>query len=468
MYAAPSSEGAALISPAIFGAIWVETGNAAHCGLLLFFMSDELSPEVFDAVCRQADQAARAQERLAQANTEAKNELLLAIADALDEHAADIEAANALDMLESKENGMDAGKLDRLLFDVPRVAAAAQGVRHVATLPDPVGEIVRGYNLPNGLRLTQTRVPMGVIGMIYEARPNVTVDVASLCLKSGNAAILRGGHDAERTNAATLAVIHDALVANGFDPSLIDTVDEYGREGATAMMEARGHIDVLIPRGGAGLIQAVVRNSKVPVIETGAGNVHIYVDRSGDLDKAIPIIINAKTQRVGVCNAAEKLLVHRDVAERFLPAAAKALADKGVELHADERAFAIIEAAGIPSLAMKHATDQDWDTEYLALTMGVKIVDSLDEAIDSINMHSTGHTESIISEDYSAIETFAKRIDSAVVMVNASTRFTDGGVFGFGAELGISTQKMHARGPMGLKEMTTTKWIGYGTGQVRA
>ena len=333
------------------------------------------------------------------------------------------------------------------VFDEPRIAAGAEGVRHVASLPDPVGEIERGYTLENGLRLNQVHVPIGVIGMIYEARPNVTVDVASLCLKSGNAAILRGGHDAERTNAATMAVIHDALAANGFDPALIDTVDEYGREGATAMMEARGHIDVLIPRGGAGLIQAVVRNSKVPVIETGAGNVHIYVDRSGDLDKAIPIIINAKTQRVGVCNAVEKLLVHRDVAERFLPAAAKALADKGVELHADERAFAIIEAAGIPSLAMKHATDQDWDTEYLALTMGVKIVDSLDEAIDSINMHSTGHTESIISEDYSAIETFAKRIDSAVVMVNASTRFTDGGVFGFGAELGISTQKMHARGP---------------------
>lgn len=251
MYAAPSSEGAALISPAIFGAIWVETGNAAHCGLLLFFMSDELSPEVFDAVCRQADQAARAQERLAQANTEAKNELLLAIADALDEHAADIEAANALDMLESKENGMDAGKLDRLLFDVPRVAAAAQGVRHVATLPDPVGEIVRGYNLPNGLRLTQTRVPMGVIGMIYEARPNVTVDVASLCLKSGNAALLRGGHAAERTNAATLGVIAPVLEAHGFESALVQSVDQYGRAGATAMMEARGHIDVLVPRGGA-------------------------------------------------------------------------------------------------------------------------------------------------------------------------------------------------------------------------
>ena len=429
---------------------------------------DELNGEVFSGVCAKADAAARAQSDLAQADTQMKNALLHAIADALDADASTIAAANGQDMQAAAARGMDAGKLDRLRFDEPRIAAGAEGVRHVASLPDPVGEIERGYTLENGLRLNQVHVPIGVIGMIYEARPNVTVDVASLCLKSGNAAILRGGHDAERTNAATMAVIHDALAANGFDPALIDTVDEYGREGATAMMEARGHIDVLIPRGGAGLIQAVVRNSKVPVIETGAGNVHIYVDRSGDLDKAIPIIINAKTQRVGVCNAAEKLLVHRDVAERFLPAAAKALADKGVELHADERAFAIIEAAGIPSLAMKHATDQDWDTEYLALTMGVKIVDSLDEAIDSINMHSTGHTESIISEDYSAIETFAKRIDSAVVMVNASPRFTDGGVFGFGAELGISTQKMHARGPMGLKEMTTTKWIGYGTGQVRA
>lgn len=468
MYAAPSSEGAALISPAIFGAIWVETGNAAHCGLLLFFMSDELSPEVFDAVCRQADQAARAQERLAQANTEAKNELLLAIADALDEHAADIEAANALDMLESKENGMDAGKLDRLLFDVPRVAAAAQGVRHVATLPDPVGEIVRGYNLPNGLRLTQTRVPMGVIGMIYEARPNVTVDVASLCLKSGNAALLRGGHAAERTNAATLGVIAPVLEAHGFESALVQSVDQYGRAGATAMMEARGHIDVLVPRGGAGLIQAVVRNSKVPVIETGAGNVHIYIDKSGDLAKAIPIIINAKTQRVGVCNAAEKLLVHKDVAAEFLPQIAAALAEANVVLQADTTSYDIISGAAIEGLDLNHATEEDWDTEYLALKMGIKVVSDLGAAIDHINTHSTSHTESIIAEDYAAIEAFTKRIDSAVVMVNASTRFTDGGVFGFGAELGISTQKMHARGPMGLREMTTTKWIGYGTGQVRA
>lgn len=423
--------------------------------------------QVFSAVCMMADVAAQAQRALEQANTEAKNELLLAIADALDTHADDIAAANEQDMQEAFESGMDEGKLDRLRFDVDRIAASAQGVRHVATLPDPIGQIVRGYNLPNGLRLNQVRVPIGVIGMIYEARPNVTVDVASLCLKSGNAAILRGGHAAERTNAATLRVIRGTIAEHGFDQALVATVDAYGRQGATAMMEARGHIDVLIPRGGAGLIQAVVRNSKVPVIETGAGNVHIYVDRSGDLNKAIPIILNAKTQRVGVCNAAEKLLVHRDVAETFLPLAAQALAEANVVLRADERAYGIIDAAGIEGIDLEQADEQDWDTEYLALKMGVKVVDSLDEAIGHINMHSTGHTESIIAEDYSAIERFTRLVDSAVVMVNASTRFTDGGVFGFGAELGISTQKMHARGPMGLQEMTTTKWIGYGTGQVR-
>ena len=258
------------------------------------------------------------------------------------------------------------------------------------------------------------------------------------------------------------------LAEHEFAPALVASVDEFGRAGATAMMEARGHIDVLIPRGGAGLIQAVVRNSKVPVIETGAGNVHIYVDRSGNLDKAIPILLNAKTQRVGVCNATEKLLVHRDVAERFIPLAARALAEAQVEMHADERAYSLIDKAGIDGANFVQAIDEDWDTEYLALKIGIRIVYSLDEAIEHINRHSTGHTESIIAEDYSAIEEFTSRIDSAVVMVNASTRFTDGGVFGFGAELGISTQKMHARGPMGLREMTTTKWIGYGTGQVRA
>ena len=277
--------------------------------------------------------------------------------------------------------------------------------------------------------------------MIYEARPNVTVDVASLCIKSGNAVLLRGGHAAERTNAATLAVIGDVLDKHGFDRAMIATVDLYGRDGATAMMEARGHIDVLIPRGGAGLIQAVVRNSKVPVIETGAGNVHIYVDRSGNLDKALPILINAKTQRVGVCNATEKLLVHQNIAEAFLPKAAAALAEAGVEMHADERAYDIIERAGINDVNLVHATDDDWDMEYLALKIGVKVVDSLDEAIAHINHHSTGHTESVIAEDYSAIEEFTSRIDSSVVMVNASTRFTDGGVFGFGASSAFPRKK---------------------------
>ncbi|GAA0632552.1 glutamate-5-semialdehyde dehydrogenase [Bifidobacterium pullorum] len=426
------------------------------------------NPAVFESVCARADAAAAAQQALARATGDTRNMLLLAIADALDAQADAIAEANAEDMDRARADGMDDGKLDRLLFDAERVRQSAQGVRHVAGLPDPIGEIVRGSTLPNGLRLNQVRVPLGVIGMIYEARPNVTVDVASLCLKSGNAAILRGGHAAERTNAATLRVIRATLEAHGFDPALVATVDDHGREGAAAMMEARGHIDVLVPRGGAGLIQTVVRNSKVPVIETGAGNVHIYVDRSADLEKAIPILLNAKTQRVGVCNAAEKLLVHRDVAEGFLPVAAQALANAQVAIRADETAYRIIDQAHIGNLDLSHADAEDWDTEYLALKIGVKVVDSCDEAIAHINAHSTGHTESIITEDYTVAETFTQRIDSAVVMVNASTRFTDGGVFGFGAELGISTQKMHARGPMGLREMTTTKWIGYGTGQVRA
>ncbi|WEV68494.1 glutamate-5-semialdehyde dehydrogenase [Bifidobacterium sp. ESL0775] len=430
--------------------------------------SPVLDPDVFRQVCAMGDAAAKAQGVLALANTEQKNTLLDAIADELESGAAAIADANRPDMDAARQAGMSAGKLDRLLFDEARVRAAADGVRHVATLPDPVGEIVRGSTLPNGLRLNEVRVPIGVFGMIYEARPNVTVDVASLCLKSGNAVLLRGGHEAQHTNEATLAIIQKTLQEQGFDAALVASVDRFSRMGATAMMEARSHIDVLVPRGGAGLIQAVVRNSKVPVIETGAGNVHIYVDRAADFAKAIPVILNAKTQRVGVCNAAEKLIVHRDVAKDFLPLAARALAEAGVELHADDEAYGIIDQSGIENLNLVHATREDWDTEYLALKMGVKVVSSLDKAIEHINAHSTGHTECIISEDYTAIERFTKRIDSAVVMANASSRFTDGGMFGFGAELGISTQKLHARGPMGLTEMTTTKWIGYGTGQVRA
>ncbi len=420
--------------------------------------TNQVSGGVFDAVCAMADRAAEAQRALAKSTTDVKNGLLAAIADALDARADEIAAANALDMSQAFDEGMDAGKLDRLKFDVPRIAASAQDMRHVATLPDPVGQVVRGFEAPNGLRLQQVRVPMGVIGMIYEARPNVTVDVVSLCIKSGNAALLRGGHAAERTNAATLAIVKDVLAELHFDAALVDTVDPYGREGATALMEARGHVDLLVPRGSARLIQAVVRNSKVPVIETGAGNVHIYVDRSADLTKAIPILLNAKTQRVGVCNAAEKLVVHRDVAEAFLPMAAQALANAHVAIHADEVSYRIIGEANIRDIELLEADASDWGTEYLALEIGVRVVDT----------YSTHHTESILAEDYGAVERFTKDIDSAVVMVNASTRFTDGGVFGFGAELGISTQKMHARGPMGLQEMTTTKWVGYGTGQVRA
>lgn len=430
--------------------------------------TNQVSGGVFDAVCAMADRAAEAQRALAKSTTEVKNGLLAAIADALDARADEIAAANALDMSQAFDEGMDAGKLDRLKFDVPRIAASAQDMRHVATLPDPVGQVVRGFEAPNGLRLQQVRVPMGVIGMIYEARPNVTVDVVSLCIKSGNAALLRGGHAAERTNAATLAIVKDVLAELHFDAALVDTVDPYGREGATALMEARGHVDLLVPRGSARLIQAVVRNSKVPVIETGAGNVHIYVDRSADLTKAIPILLNAKTQRVGVCNAAEKLIVHRDVAEAFLPMAAQALANAHVAIHADEVSYRIIGEANIRDIELLEADASDWGTEYLALEIGVRVVDSIDDAIAHINTYSTHHTESILAEDYGAVERFTKDIDSAVVMVNASTRFTDGGVFGFGAELGISTQKMHARGPMGLQEMTTTKWVGYGTGQVRA
>ncbi|MBB2954753.1 glutamate-5-semialdehyde dehydrogenase [Bifidobacterium commune] len=423
-----------------------------------------LDQDVFDRVCAMGDAASRSQRALALANTEQKNALLNAIADELEAGSHAIAEANALDMDAAKQAGISTGRLDRLLFDEKRIKAAAEGVRRVAGLPDPVGQIVRGLTLPNGLRLNETRVPIGVFGMIYEARPNVTVDVASLSLKSGNAVLLRGGHEAQRTNEATLSFICRTLQEEGFDASLIASVDRYGRMGATAMMEASGHIDVLVPRGGANLIQTVVRNSKVPVIETGAGNVHIYIDKTADFAKAIPILLNAKTQRVGVCNAAEKLVVHREIAEEFLPIAAKALDEAGVELLADDEAYGIIEDSGVNA---QHASSEDWNIEYLALRMAVKVVESMDQAIEHINAHSTGHTECIVSEDYSAIERFTQCVDSAVVMANASSRFTDGGMFGFGAELGISTQKLHARGPMGLSEMTTTKWIGYGTGQVR-
>lgn len=432
--------------------------------------------DVSARVCAMADRAAHAQAKLAMMDGDARNALLMALADALIASAEEIEAANRSDLDEAFESGMSAGLIDRLRLDKVRVAAAAQGVRQVAALPDPLGSLVRGHEMPNGMRLNQVRVPLGVVAMIYEARPNVTVDVVSLCLKSGNAVLLRGGHAAERTNQALVGLIGRILDQGGLDPALVASVDEFGRQGAQALMQARGHIDLLVPRGGRGLIQSVISQATVPTIETGAGNVHIYLDRSADLDKAIPVIINAKTQRVGVCNAAEKLIIHRDVAARFLPRIAQALTAAQVELHLDTVSMDILrsldadqgdQGVSLPPELLREARPEDWETEYLDLKMAVKVVDSLDQAIEHINRYSTGHTEAIMAEDYEAIEEFTKRVDSAVVMVNASTRFTDGGQFGMGAELGISTQKLHARGPMGLQELTTTKWIGYGRGQVR-
>lgn len=422
---------------------------------------------VDDLVNARADCARKAWRNFAHADTRAKNALLEKMADALESSASNIAEANKKDLKEAEAKGMDAGKLDRLKFDEERIQASAKSVRKIAQLQDPVGEVVRGYTLPNGIKLSQIRVPMGVMGMIYEARPNVTIDVAALCIKSGNAAILRGGSAALHTNQASIEVIQSVLKNSNFSADLIQSVDDLRRDGATSMMHAHGHIDVLVPRGSANLIAAVVQESTVPVIETGAGNVHIYVDKSADIKKAIPIIINAKTQRVGVCNTAEKLLVHKAVAQEFLPKIAAALAEHNVILHADDKSYDILQSANIQRLQLECATEEDWKREYLSLNMGVKVVDDYTDAASHIAKYSTGHTETIIAEDYSTIQSFIASVDSAVVMVNASTRFTDGGEFGFGAELGISTQKLHARGPMGLLEMTTTKWIGYGDGQIR-
>ncbi|OZG53582.1 gamma-glutamyl-phosphate reductase [Alloscardovia macacae] len=421
--------------------------------------------EVMTQVQQQALAAKVAQRALEALTSAERTALVRAVADALESRASEIEAANALDMERAREDGMPQGTLDRLLFTAERVKASVQGMRDVAALHDPVGEVVRGMTMENGMRLVQSRVPMGVVAMIYEARPNVTVDVLALTLKSGNAVIVRGGHAAEKTNAATVSIVRETLEAHGMNPDLVSTVDPLGREGAQALMEARGYVDLLVPRGSARLIQYVAEHARVPFIETGAGNVHIYVDKAADFEKAVPVIMNAKTQRISVCNAAEKLLVHADVAADFLPRVAAVLAEKNVELRADERAYEILAAAGFPAV---RASEDDWDTEYLDYILGVKVVDSLEGAIDHINAHSTKHTEAILSEDYSAVERFTRDVESAVIMVNASTRFTDGSQFGFGAELGISTQKLHARGPMGLAELTTTHWVGYGTGQVRA
>ncbi len=404
--------------------------------------------------------AREASRRLATATAGEKNAALDAIADAVLAHQEQILAANELDLDRGRDTGMTEGLQDRLRFTPSRLEGLATAVREVVALPDPVGDVVRGSTLANGLQLTQTRVPFGVVGAIYEARPNVTIDIAALALKSGNAAVLRGGTAAENTNRVLVDVIQGALTSAGLPAASVQTIDEFGRDGAKQLMRARGFVDVLIPRGSADLINSVVAESTVPVIETGAGVVHVYLDESADTDMSVEIVHNAKVQRPSVCNALETLLVHAASAPRLLPPVLARLREAGVTIHADERTLALFPDAVA-------ATDDDWATEYMSLDLAVRVVDDLDEALDHIRTYSTHHTESIITNDLSRAERFLAEVDSAVVMVNASTRFTDGGEFGFGAEVGISTQKLHARGPMGLPELTSTKWVVRGAGQVR-
>ena len=404
--------------------------------------------------------ARRASTVLATVKTELKNDALHAIARAVVAAADRILPANELDLANGRDNGLSVGLLDRLSLTPARLDGLADAVRDIAALPDPVGDVVRGSNLANGVQLSQVRVPFGVIGAIYEARPNVTIDIAALALKSGNAVVLRGGSAAENSNRVLVAIIQEALASVGLPTEAVQTIDEFGREGAKQLMQARGQVDVLIPRGSADLISTVVLESKVPVIETGAGVVHVYLDESADLDMAVEIVSNAKVQRPSVCNALETLLVHESAAPRLLPAVLARLREQGVTLHADDATRAVF-ADAVP------ATEDDWTTEYMTLDLAVRVVPDLDGAIDHIRRYSTHHTESIITNDLANAERFLAEVDSAVVMVNASTRFTDGGEFGFGAEVGISTQKLHARGPMGLPELTSTKWIVRGTGQTR-
>jgi len=418
------------------------------------------STDVTTAIHALADRARRASRVLARANRDWKDRALRQIGKTLDEKRTAILQANAKDLETGRANGTSKAMLDRLKLDDARIDGLIAALEELAGLPDPVGTVVRGETLPNGLRMRQVNVPMGVIGTIYEARPNVTVDIAGLSLKSGNAVLLRGGSAALNSNLALVGLIRDALEKVSLPRDIIISVDEYGRPGADVMMGARGKIDVLIPRGGRELIQRVVTTAKVPVIETGEGNVHIYIDESADTEMAIDILLNAKTQRPSVCNTVETLLIHQDAAAG-LPVL-QALNKAGVRLHAEARAAAL--AAGLDPV---QADEDDWANEYLDLDIAVKVVSDLDEALEHIRKYSTGHTEAIVTSSLQNSERFIAEIDSAAVIVNASTRFTDGGQLGLGAEVGISTQKIHARGPMGLGELTTTKWIVQGDGHVR-
>ena len=412
-------------------------------------------------VAEAAGRARAAAAELALKTRAEKDRALRALADGLSTEAATILDANAGDVARARAAGTDAGIVDRLTLTGARLAAIAEALRSVAGLPDPVGEVVRGSVLPNGLELRQIRVPFGVVGIIYEARPNVTADGAGLCLKSGNAVLLRGSSSARGSNAAMVGAMRRALESVGFPQDAVQLVPGDTHASVTELMQARGLVDVLIPRGGAALIKSVVEGSRVPVIETGVGNCHVYVDADADLDIAVELLVDSKAQRPSVCNAAETFLVHAAVADQFVPMALTALKDAGVTVHGDER------IAGY-STDVLPATEYDFETEYVSLDIAAAVVDSFDDAISHIRKYSTGHTESIITRSQSAARSFCARVDSAAVVVNASTRFTDGGEFGFGAEIGISTQKLHARGPMGLPELTSTKYLVIGDGQTRA
>ena len=397
---------------------------------------------------------------MSQVTTEQKNNALGIIADMLEENTEKIVSANALDIENGRKNGLGDGLIDRLMLNADRIKAMADGARQVASLPDPCGRLLSEYKKDNGLDIKKITVPLGVIGIIFEARPNVTVDAVSLCLKSGNAVILRGGKEAINSNTALADIMREALAKAGFPQDVIQLVGDTSRQSATDMMNMNEYLDCLIPRGGKGLIKAVVENSTVPVIETGSGNCHIYVDESADIDMAANIIFNAKTQRISVCNACESLVINSKIIDKALPIIAKKLKEKNVEIRGDERAQKACSLV-VP------ATEEDFATEYLDYIISVKTVDTVDEAIAHINANSTGHSEAIITENKKNAEKFLKCIDSSSVYVNASTRFTDGGEFGLGAEIGISTQKLHARGPMGLEQLTSTKYLIYGDGQVR-
>jgi glutamate-5-semialdehyde dehydrogenase len=406
-----------------------------------------------------------ASKKLAYLNTAVRNKALLAIADALVAKEKDILAANRKDYAQGKMAGMSAAMLDRLLLNTERIKGIAADVRAVAALPDPVGEIFEMRTLSNGLQVGKKRVPLGVIGAIYESRPNVTVDISVLCLKSGNAAVLRGGRESINSNTALAKIIQDAAYKAGIPKGSVQLIESTDRALVGKMLKMRDTIDLIIPRGGSALINYVAQNAAMPVVTGGIGVCHTYVDRTANIEKAVAIAYNAKVQRPTVCNALDSLLVHADVAERFLPMVAREWSKAGVEMRCDGRALKVLKS--LSSVNAVAAAQQDWGKEFLALVAAVKVVDSLDEALQHIGRYGSGHSEAIVTEDYSAAMRFLNQVDASCVYVNASTRFTDGGQFGLGAEIGISTQKFHARGPMGLKELTTYKWIIFGNGQVR-